>query len=176
MDEQFSTCMAWIWSCMCLTLLCTSTQSSNLKWASEGGINSLRSPKSRWLKAVETFTIGWTNAPLFIGVGSSGAPPRHIAIANLTDTIHSTLHPTVCWFIRCWRLRSQNLSVSKYIVVGWTTAWSVGSSGATSRCTSASPSCVSEPPDRLTTPSNGPSVHLTPSSSLLLLWQFIWRM
>jgi hypothetical protein len=30
---------------------------------------------------------------------------------NLADTTHLTLHPTVHRFIRCWRLRGQNLSI-----------------------------------------------------------------
>jgi hypothetical protein len=60
---------------MCLELLCTSTQSNHLKWVSGGGINSLRHQTSRWLKAVEKGSVGWTDAMLFQGVGSSGAPP-----------------------------------------------------------------------------------------------------
>jgi hypothetical protein len=38
---------------MCLELLCTSTQSSNLKWVSGGGINNPRHQTSRWLKAAK---------------------------------------------------------------------------------------------------------------------------
>jgi hypothetical protein len=64
MDEQFSTWMAWIWFFKHLALLCTSTQSSNLKRVSGGGINSPRHPKSRWLKVAESSTIGWSNAML----------------------------------------------------------------------------------------------------------------
>jgi hypothetical protein len=47
-DEQFSTWMDWIWSSMCLELLCTSTQSSDLKWVSGGGINSPRHQTRCW--------------------------------------------------------------------------------------------------------------------------------
>jgi hypothetical protein len=65
MYEQLSTWMDWIWSSRCLALLCTSTQSSNLKWVSGGGINTPRCPKSRWLKAVESSTIGWSEVMIF---------------------------------------------------------------------------------------------------------------
>jgi hypothetical protein len=84
-------------------------------------------------------------------------------------TLHLTLHPTVRRFIRCWRLRGQKLTVLNFIATGWTDAWSVGSSSATSCCTRASLSCACEPPDRSTVPSNGPSVCLTPSSLRLHL-------
>jgi hypothetical protein len=67
--------MDWIWSSRCLELLCTSTQSSNLKWVSGGGINSPRHQTSRWLKSAEKGTVGWSDAMLFQSVGSSGAPP-----------------------------------------------------------------------------------------------------
>jgi hypothetical protein len=40
LNEKFSTWMAWIWYFMCLTLLWSSSNSSNLKWASGRGINS----------------------------------------------------------------------------------------------------------------------------------------
>jgi hypothetical protein len=67
-DEQLSTWMDWIWSSRCLALICTSTQSNNLKWASGGGINSSRHPKSRWLTVTEKGSVRWTNAMLFLGV------------------------------------------------------------------------------------------------------------
>jgi hypothetical protein len=114
MDEQISTCMAWIWSYMCLTLLCTSTQSSHLKWVSGGSINSPRQPKSCWLKVVETYTIGWTDAPLFIGIGSSGASPRHVTVEicwrNLSGAYTGgvSVHPVL-----------KNLS-SKCLCMKWT--------------------------------------------------------
>jgi hypothetical protein len=57
--------MDLIWSSRCLALFCTSTQSNNLKWASGGGINSPRHQTSRWLKAVESSTIGWSDVMLF---------------------------------------------------------------------------------------------------------------
>jgi hypothetical protein len=60
---------------MCLELFCTSTQSSNLKWVSGGGINSPWHQTSRWLTSTEKGTVGWSDAMLFRGVGSSGAPP-----------------------------------------------------------------------------------------------------
>jgi hypothetical protein len=62
MDEQLSTWMDWIWSSRCLELLCTSTQSSNLKWVSGGGINSPRHSASRWLRLSEKLTVRWTDA------------------------------------------------------------------------------------------------------------------
>jgi hypothetical protein len=65
MDEQLNNWMDWIWSSRCLALLRTSTQSRNLKWVSEGGINSPRHQTSRWLKAAESSTIGWSDAMLF---------------------------------------------------------------------------------------------------------------
>jgi hypothetical protein len=52
MDEQLNTWMDWIWSSRCLELLYTSTQSSNLKWVSGGGINSPGHSASRWLTAL----------------------------------------------------------------------------------------------------------------------------
>jgi hypothetical protein len=39
------------------------------------GINSPRHQTSRWLKAAEKGTVGWSDAMLFQGVGWSGAPP-----------------------------------------------------------------------------------------------------
>jgi hypothetical protein len=77
--------MDWIWSFRCLALICTSTQSSNLKWVSGGGINSPRHPKSRWLTATEKGSIGWTDDMLFQGVGSSGA-------------LHVTQSLQICWY------------------------------------------------------------------------------
>jgi hypothetical protein len=60
---------------MCLELIYTSTQSSFLKWMSGGGINSPRHQTSRWLTSTEKGTVGWSDAMLFQGVGSSDAPP-----------------------------------------------------------------------------------------------------
>jgi hypothetical protein len=146
MNEQFSTCMAWIWSCVCLTLLCTSTKSSNLKRVSGGGINSPKRPKSHWPKAIETYTIGWTDAPLFIGVGSSGAPPRHVAVANLlTQFIRRFIRQCVS------SSGAEDFTAKTFLLAntwGWTTAWSIGSSGATSRCGSASLFCANHRIDR----------------------------
>jgi hypothetical protein len=65
MDEQFSTWMDWIWSSRCLALLCNSTQSSNLKWWGGRGINRPSQQTSRWAKAAESNTIGWSDAMLF---------------------------------------------------------------------------------------------------------------
>jgi hypothetical protein len=122
MDEQFSTCMAWIWSCMCLTLLCTSTQSSTPKWRGGRGINSPRHQSSRSLKVAESSTIGWSDTMLFLGVGSSGATscclPPHLTI----DTNYLTHWPTHHRSIQCWRDPRNNLTVSYLQTIGWTAA------------------------------------------------------
>jgi hypothetical protein len=91
-DEQLSTWMDWIWSSMCLELLCTSTQSNNLKWVSGGGINSPRHPKSRWLTAIEKGSVGWTDG-VFFKVSVHLMPlPCHLAVEilwhNCSDAIH----------------------------------------------------------------------------------------
>jgi hypothetical protein len=92
---------------MCLELLCTSTQSSNLKWVGGGGINSSRHQTSRWLKAAQSSTFGWSDAILFQGVGSSGAPPPpHSYWGSVTQLLRRHA-PTVRRIIRCWRPRVQ---------------------------------------------------------------------
>jgi hypothetical protein len=122
MDEQLSTWMDWIWSCRCLPLSCTSTQSSSLKWVSGGGINSPRHPKSRWLTATEKVSVGWTDAMIFQGVGSSSAPlTSHSRWGSLTELLRRYAS-TVRRFIRCWRPRGQTVSVSFHATVGWTAA------------------------------------------------------
>jgi hypothetical protein len=102
MDEQVSTWMAWILSSKCLALLYTSTQSSNLKWVSGGGINSSRQPKSHWLTATEKYTVRWTDGLNFTIVGSFGAPPRHLAIEILWH------------IIRCLHRQGPHLVVGSY--------------------------------------------------------------
>jgi hypothetical protein len=91
-DEQLSTCMDWIWSSMCLELLCTFTQSSLLKWVSGGGINSPRHPKSRWLTATEKGSVGWTDVVFFKVSVHSMPLPRHLVVEilwhNCSDAIH----------------------------------------------------------------------------------------
>jgi hypothetical protein len=77
---------------MCLELLCTSTQSSNLKWAGGGGINSPRHQTSRWLKATESSTVGWSDAiffrasvhPVLLAVASIAHDRWH----NCSDAMH----------------------------------------------------------------------------------------
>jgi hypothetical protein len=91
-DEQLSTWMDWIWSSRCLALSRTSTQSSNLKWVSGGGINSPRHPKSRWLTTTEKVSVGWTDA-IFLKASVHPMPlPRHLAVEilwhNCSDAIH----------------------------------------------------------------------------------------
>jgi hypothetical protein len=77
---------------MCLELFCTSTQSSNIKWVSGGGINSPKHQTSRWLTATEKGSIGWTDARFFRVSVHSVPLPRHIAVEilwhNCSDAIH----------------------------------------------------------------------------------------
>jgi hypothetical protein len=91
-DEKLSTWMDWIWSSMCLELLCTSTQSSPLKWVSGGGINSPRHPKSRWLTATEKVSVGWTDAIFFKASVHPMPLPRHLAIEILWHNCSDALH------------------------------------------------------------------------------------
>jgi hypothetical protein len=112
MDEQLSTWMNLIWSSRCLALLYTSTQSSNIKWASGGGINIPRHQISCWLKVVESSTVGWSGAILF------QASVRLVLLVvslhctwSLTELLRryaSTYHR----IIRCSRPHGQNLTVS----------------------------------------------------------------
>jgi hypothetical protein len=109
MDEQLSTWMDLVWSSRCLELLCTSTQSSNLKWVSGGGINGLWKSKRRMSRCYP-----------FQGVGSSGAPSMSLSHwGSLTELLRCSA-PTHCRFIRCWRPRSQIIPVSFHATVGWT--------------------------------------------------------
>jgi hypothetical protein len=81
--------MDWIWSSRCLKLLCTSTQSSNLKWVSGGGINSPRHPKSRWLTATEKVA---SDEPMlsFSKVSVHPMPSTSLSHWRSTDTIAPT--------------------------------------------------------------------------------------
>jgi hypothetical protein len=91
-DEQLSTWMDWIWSSVCLELLCTSTQSSNLKWVRGGGINSPRHPKSRWLTTTKKGSVGWTDAVFFKASVHLMPLPRHLAVEipwhNCSNAMH----------------------------------------------------------------------------------------
>jgi hypothetical protein len=84
--------MDWIWSSGCLALLCTSTQSSCLKWVSGRGLNSPRHQTSRWLTATEKVSVGWTDAIFFKASVHLMPLPHHLAIEirwhNCSDTIH----------------------------------------------------------------------------------------
>jgi hypothetical protein len=84
--------MDWIWSCRCLALSCTSTQSSNLKWVSGGGINSPRHQTSCWLTATEKGSVGWTDASFSRASVHPVPLPRHLAVEilwhNCSDAIH----------------------------------------------------------------------------------------
>jgi hypothetical protein len=118
---------------MCLEFFCTSTQSSNLEWVIGGGINSPRHQTSRWLKAAEKGTVGWFDATLFQGVGSSGAPPTSRSRWGSLTQLLRRYAPTLRRIIRCWRPRVQVATVSFKLTVGWTDAnpdQGVGSSGA----------------------------------------------
>jgi hypothetical protein len=84
--------MDWIWSWMYLELLCTSTQSSNLKWVSGGGINTSRHQTSRSLKAAEKGTVGWSDAKLFRASVHSVPLPRHIAVEVLWHNCSDAMH------------------------------------------------------------------------------------
>jgi hypothetical protein len=75
--------MDWIWSSMCLELLCTSTQSSNLKWVSGGGINSPRHQTSRWLMSTEKGTVGWSDANFSRASVHPVPLSRHLAVEVL---------------------------------------------------------------------------------------------
>jgi hypothetical protein len=75
--------MDWIWSSMCLELLCTSTQSSNLKWMSGGGINSPRHQTSRWLTQLKKVL---SDDPTLCFSRASVHPvplPHHVAVEVL---------------------------------------------------------------------------------------------
>jgi hypothetical protein len=84
--------MDWIWSSRCLELLCTSTQSSNLKWVSGGGINRPRHSKSRWLMTTKKVSVRWTDAIFFKASVHPMPLPRHLAVEilwhNYSDAIH----------------------------------------------------------------------------------------
>jgi hypothetical protein len=77
--------MDWIWSSRSHQLLCTSTQSSNFKWVSGGGINSPRHQTSCWLKAAESSTVGWSDAMFF----RASVHPVLLAVAS---TAHDRWH------------------------------------------------------------------------------------
>jgi hypothetical protein len=68
---------------MCLELLYTSTQPSNLKWVSGGGINSPRHQTSRWLTATENSTVGWSDT-IFSRSSVHPVPlPGHVVVEVL---------------------------------------------------------------------------------------------
>jgi hypothetical protein len=113
--------MDWIWSPRCLALFCTSTQSSNLKWVSGGGINSPRHSASRWLTALWKVDRRMNRRLLFRSIGSSGAPPTSLnRWGSLTELLRRYA-PTVRRIIRCWKPLRQTLTVCIFKSVGWTT-------------------------------------------------------
>jgi hypothetical protein len=84
--------MDWIWSSRCFELLYTSTQSSNLKWVSGGGINIPRHQSSRWLTVTEKVSVGWTDAIFFKASVHPMPLPRHLAIEILWHNYSNTIH------------------------------------------------------------------------------------
>jgi hypothetical protein len=77
---------------MCLELLFTSTQSSNLKWVSGGGINSPRHQTSRWLTSTEKGTVRWSDA-IFSRASVHPVPlPRHLAVEVLWHNCSDAMH------------------------------------------------------------------------------------
>jgi hypothetical protein len=112
--------MDWIRSSRCLELLCTSTQSSHLKWVSGGGINGPRHPKSHWLTTSEKASVEWTDAILF-KVSVHPVPlPRQLSCWGSLTELRRCYAPTHRRIIRCWRPRDQNVSSSFHATVGWT--------------------------------------------------------
>jgi hypothetical protein len=84
--------MDWIWSSICHELLCTSTQSSNIKWVSGGGINSPRHQTSRWLTYSEKGTVRWSDA-IFSRVSVHPVPlPRHVVVEVLWHNCSDAMH------------------------------------------------------------------------------------
>jgi hypothetical protein len=81
-----------MWSSMCRKLLCTSTQSSNLKWASGGGINSPRHQTSHWLTSTEKGTVGWSNANFSRASVHPVPLPRHLAVEVLWHNCSDAMH------------------------------------------------------------------------------------
>jgi hypothetical protein len=157
---------------MCLELLCTSTLSSNLKWVSGGGINSPRHQTSRWLKAAEKGTVGWSDAMLFQGVGSSGAPPTSRSHWGSLTQLLRRYAPTLRRIIRCWRPRVQVATVSFRLTVGQTDAnpdKGVGLSGAEGFVLARLCMNSNWASDRPTGSSLRPSDHPVLLSSLLFL-------
>jgi hypothetical protein len=75
---------------MCLELLCTFTQSSNLKWVSGGGKNCPRHQTNRSLTATKKGSVGWTDARF--SRASVHPLPHHLAVEilwhNFSDVIH----------------------------------------------------------------------------------------
>jgi hypothetical protein len=84
--------MDWIWSCRCLALSCTSTQSSNLKWVSGGGINRPRHQTSCFLTTTDKVSVRWTDAIFFKASVHPMSLPCNLAVEilwhNCSDAIH----------------------------------------------------------------------------------------
>jgi hypothetical protein len=77
---------------MCLEILCTSTQTSNLKWVSGGGINSPRHQTSRWLTSTKKGTVGWSDANFYRASVHPVPLPRHLAVEVLWHNCSDAMH------------------------------------------------------------------------------------
>jgi hypothetical protein len=108
---------------MCLELLCTFTQSSNLKWVSGGGINIPRHQTSRWLTTTEKDSVRWTDAYFFQASVHPMPLPRHLAVEILWHNCSDAIH--------------------------W---WCVGSSGAEDLATKSPLLAFTQPSDKSTLP------------------------
>jgi hypothetical protein len=157
--------MDWIWSSRCLALSCTSTQSSNLKWAGGGGINSPRHQTSCWLKAAESSTVGWSDAMIF----QASVHPMLLAIASTAHDHWQNCSDTMFWCTvrssSAERSCGQNVSGSFHATVGSTVAHP--SVHPLLKASSWRVSALFKLNHRIPmVPSNEPSVHPT----LLSLW------
>jgi hypothetical protein len=130
MDEQFGTWMDWIWSSMCLALLCTFTQSNNIKWVSGGAINIPMHLKTRWLRTLKTVEL---DEPMLSFQGH--------------------------WFIRCPYPHHLAVEVLWQNWSDVIQQWCVRSSGAKGLLTKTSVFVSSRPSDRPTLPLTKASVH-----------------
>jgi hypothetical protein len=173
MDEQLSTWMDWIWSSRCIALLCTSTQSSNLKWVSGGGINSPRHQTSRWLMATEKVSVGWTDAIFFKASVHLMPLPRHLAVEILWHNFSNAIHR------RCVGSSGAEDPAAMSSLLAFTRPsdrptlpldQGVGSSGAEDFVLAHLCLDSNWAPDRSTVSSLRPSDHLVLLSSLLFLY------
>jgi hypothetical protein len=165
--------MDWIWSCICLALSCTSTQSSHLKWVSGGGINSPRHQTSRWLTTTEKVSVGWTDAIFFKASVHPMPFPRHLAVEILWHNCSDAIHR------RCVSSSGAEDPAAKSSLLAFTRPsdrptlpldQGIGSSGAEDFFLARLCLNSNWASDRLTVSSLRPSDHLVLLSSLLFLY------